>query len=120
MPDITGDFTYYLDDNAPISTLTAQAITDFGDSLNRTIAVGMHPNGFGGNYFQGLIYEPRVTVGALTSGQLLSSSGPRIVTSTATPQNLIAELQPARRQRAERFRRGDDPELKGGMIFNFG
>jgi hypothetical protein len=86
--DVTGHFTFYLDDNAPTSTLTNQTISDFGDSLNRTIGVGMHPQGFGGDYFQGLIYEPRVSLGALTGGQLLFSSRPGIVSFTATPQNI--------------------------------
>ncbi|MFT5409082.1 MAG: hypothetical protein ACI9NC_001803 [Verrucomicrobiales bacterium] len=88
--DITGDFTFYLDDNAPISTLAGQTIDDFGDSLNRTIGVGMHPLGFAGDFFQGLIYEPRVSLGALAGGQLLYSSRPGIAAFTATPQNITA------------------------------
>ena len=44
---------------------------DFGDSLNRPIGVGRHPLGFGGDHFDGLVYEPRVTLGALAPFDLL-------------------------------------------------
>ena len=68
---ITGDYVFYLDGNAPALTVTNVTITAYGDSLNRTIAVGMHPQGFAANFFNGLIYEPRVTLGALAPSQLL-------------------------------------------------
>lgn len=73
---ITGDFTFYLDGTTPVGTLTGQTIDNFGDSLNRTISVGGHPQGFAGDYFNGQIYEPRVSLGALTPGELLFTTIP--------------------------------------------
>ncbi|MFT4548484.1 MAG: hypothetical protein ACI8XO_002521 [Verrucomicrobiales bacterium] len=69
--DITGDFTFYFDGLTPVGTLAGQTIDDFGDSLNRTISVGAHPIGFAGDFYNGQIYEPRVSLGALTTGELL-------------------------------------------------
>jgi hypothetical protein len=69
--EITGDLTFYFDSATPVGTETGVTISDFGDSLNRTIGVGTHPQGFGGDFFNGLIYEPRVSLGALDSSELL-------------------------------------------------
>ncbi|YCM44683.1 choice-of-anchor Q domain-containing protein [Verrucomicrobiaceae bacterium 227] len=71
---VSGDYTYYFDGATPLRTVPNITINDFGDSLNRTIGVGMHPQGFAGDFFNGLIYEPRVTLGALPSSQLLYKS----------------------------------------------
>jgi hypothetical protein len=71
---ITGDFTFYFDSTTPIGTETGVTISNFGDSLNRTIGVGTHPVGFGGDFFNGLIYEPRVSTGALDASELLIAS----------------------------------------------
>ncbi len=67
---IGGTLTYYLDGNVPLGSVPAIK-DDFGDSLNRPIGVGRHPLGFAGDNFDGLIYEPRVSLGALTSSELL-------------------------------------------------
>lgn len=67
---IGGSVTWYFDDNTPLGTAAAIK-DDFGDSLNRPIGVGRHPLGFGGDDFDGLIYEPRVTLGALSASELL-------------------------------------------------
>jgi hypothetical protein len=80
--NVTGNFTYYFDTNAPTGTLSNVTISPFGDSLNRTIGVGMHPAGFSSDYFNGLIYEPRVTLGALPYYNLLFKPGV-VVTTTA-------------------------------------
>lgn len=59
-----------------MGTLTGQTITAFGDSLNRTISVGAHPVGFAGDFYNGQIYEPRVSLGALSAGDLLYTAIP--------------------------------------------
>ena len=69
--NITGTFTYYYDDNEPLVTVENKVKTNFGDSLDRTIAVGAHPSGFTSDWFNGLIYSPRVTLGALAPSELL-------------------------------------------------
>lgn len=71
---ITGDFTFYFDSATSVLTETGVSISDFGDSLNRTIGVGTHPVGFAGDFFNGLIYEPRVSLGALEPSELMISS----------------------------------------------
>lgn len=80
--NVTGNFTYYLDTNEPTGSLSNVTISPFGDSLDRTIGVGMHPEGFSSDYFNGLIYEPRVTLGALPYYNLLFKPGV-VVTTTA-------------------------------------
>ncbi|MFT5856899.1 MAG: hypothetical protein ACI8XO_004155 [Verrucomicrobiales bacterium] len=67
---IGGTVTWYFDGNTALGTAAAIK-DDFGDSLNRPIGVGRHPLGFGGDDFDGLIYEPRVSLGALSSSELL-------------------------------------------------
>lgn len=67
---IYGTLTWYFDSNEPAGSVAATK-DDFGDSLNRTIGVGGHPLGFGADFFSGLLFEPRVTLGALDSSQLL-------------------------------------------------
>jgi len=73
---ITGDFTFYFDGNVATETIEAVTISDFGDSLNRTIAVGAHPLGFAGDFLTGLIFEPRVSLGALGPEELLFGQSP--------------------------------------------
>lgn len=68
---LTGDYTYYFDSNTPSDIVSNITKSNFGDGFNRTIGVGMHPEGFGGNFFDGLIYSPRVTLAPLSSDQLL-------------------------------------------------
>ncbi|YCM43603.1 LamG-like jellyroll fold domain-containing protein [Verrucomicrobiaceae bacterium 227] len=67
---IHGTMTWYFDSNEPAGSEAATK-GDFGDSLNRTIGVGGHPLGFGADFFAGLLFEPRVTLGALEGAQLL-------------------------------------------------
>lgn len=73
---ITGDFTFYFDGTEATETVESVTISDFGDSLNRTISVGAHPLGFGGDFFNGLIFEPRVSLAALAPEELLYQSAP--------------------------------------------
>jgi hypothetical protein len=100
---ISGIYTFYLDTNTPIGTVTGITINSNGDSLDRTIGVGTHPvTTFTSDFFNGLIYEPRVTLGALSAGSLLfkstllvtnlADSGPgtlRAVTAQATTGAII-------------------------------
>ena len=67
---ITGNATAYLDslDPIPLGEITKSA---FGDSLVRPIGVGQHPIGFDLDYFDGSVYETRVSLGALGSNELL-------------------------------------------------
>lgn len=67
---IDGTLTWYYDGNAPTGT-AAVTKDDFGDSLNRYFGTGGHPNNFSGDVFDGLVYEPRVTLGALSADELL-------------------------------------------------
>ncbi|YCM43602.1 hypothetical protein V2O64_20040 [Verrucomicrobiaceae bacterium 227] len=69
---IGGTLSYFLDSTVPLGTATVVK-DDFGDGLNRAIGVGRHPVGFVGDDFDGLIYEPRVTLGVLTPGELLNT-----------------------------------------------
>jgi len=71
---INGTMTWYFNSAEAIDTIPATK-DDFGDSLNRTIAVGGHPLGFSADFANGLIYEPRVTLGALEPEELLFGSG---------------------------------------------
>ena len=68
---VSGYYRFYLDGNTPVATVTNITINSFGDSLNRTIGVGMHPARLSSDYFYGNIYEPRVTLGALPANALL-------------------------------------------------
>lgn len=77
---ITGSLAFYEDSNAPHSSVSNVTISNFGDSLNRTIAVGAHPVGFGGDFFQGNIFEPRVMLGEVAGTDLLyQASGPQLI-----------------------------------------
>jgi len=67
---IGGTATLYFDSNDPLAS-AAVIKDDFGDSLNRPIGVGRHPLGFTGDDFDGLVFEPRVTLGALSSSELM-------------------------------------------------
>jgi hypothetical protein len=81
---INGDFTFYLDRTMPVGTADGVTIDDFGDSLDRTISVGAHPLGFSGDFITGLIYEPRVSLGALKPNELLfggSVEAPLVITN---------------------------------------
>jgi hypothetical protein len=82
---VTGDYTFYLDTNTPAATVLNVTINSFGDSLNRTIGVGTHPvPTFTTDFFNGLIYEPRVTLGALTASQLLFRPTVMVTTTANT------------------------------------
>ncbi|MBK1856281.1 hypothetical protein JO972_15025 [Verrucomicrobiaceae bacterium 5K15] len=78
--EITGDYTFYVDGIVPLSTVQNVTITDFGDGLNRSIGVGTHPQLLASDFFNGLIYEPRVTLAAVTPENLLFAH--QIVTNT--------------------------------------
>ena len=67
---MSGTLTYYLDDVVPLGSATVIK-DEFGDTLNRPITVGRHPLGFSGDNFDGLIYESRVSLGALEPSELL-------------------------------------------------
>jgi hypothetical protein len=73
---IYGTITWYFDSNEAAGTAPATK-DDFGDSLNRTIGVGGHPLGFGADFYSGLLFEPRVTLGALTPSELLYGGAPQ-------------------------------------------
>jgi hypothetical protein len=72
---LAGDVTVYLDGLEPVSTTPAVTKAAFGDSLIRTIGVGKHPLGFASDFFHGLVFEPRVSVGALAPEELLFQDG---------------------------------------------
>ncbi|MDF1713807.1 MAG: hypothetical protein P1U90_16340 [Akkermansiaceae bacterium] len=72
---IYGTMAWYFDSNEPAGSAPATK-DDFGDSLNRTIGVGGHPLGFGADFFTGLLFEPRVTLGALAPTELLYGGSP--------------------------------------------
>lgn len=67
---INGTLTWYYDSLFPYGSAPVTK-DDFGDSLNRRIGVGHHPQGFTADNYAGLVYEPRVSLGALTPQQLL-------------------------------------------------
>ena len=66
---IAGQFTLFMD-GVSVGTNDV-TISGFGDSLDRAIGVAKHPLGFGGDNFDGLVYEPRVTLGPLDADELL-------------------------------------------------
>lgn len=67
---INGTMTWYYDGIEVTGTVNATK-DDFGDSLNRVIGVGRHPLAFPRDTFDGLIYEPRVSLGVVAPSQLL-------------------------------------------------
>jgi hypothetical protein len=67
---ISGIFRLYLD-GVLVNTTQPVTISDFGDSLNRPIGIAKHPLNFAADRLDGLIYEPRVSLGALSRDQLL-------------------------------------------------
>lgn len=71
---ITGVFNLYLDGEL-MDTTDEVTITEFGDSLGRSIGILQHPLAFSRDFFDGLVYEPRVSLGALTESELLWSGG---------------------------------------------
>lgn len=71
---ITGVFHLYLD-GEKLETSDEVTITEFGDSLNRPIGVSKHPLGFARDFYEGLVYEPRVSLGALSPEELLYTTG---------------------------------------------
>ncbi len=73
---INGTVTTYFDDSASSSTTAGLTKTTFGDSLVRGIGFGMHPLGFDLDFFDGRIYEPRITLGVLPPDQLLFDTAP--------------------------------------------
>jgi hypothetical protein len=71
---VTGVFLLYLDGEL-VETTDEVTITEFGDSLNRNIGISKHPLAFERDFFDGLVYEPRVSLGALTPTEFLYQSG---------------------------------------------
>jgi hypothetical protein len=67
---IDGVFRLYFD-GALVNTTETLTITDFGDSLDRGIGVSKHPLNFESDRFDGLIFEPRVSLAALSQDDLL-------------------------------------------------
>lgn len=67
---ITGLAFAHLNDLTTID-LGEATKSGFGDSLARSIGVGQHPLGFDLDYFDGSVYETRVTLGPLLGDQLL-------------------------------------------------
>lgn len=86
---INGTLTWYYDSLIPYGS-AAVTKDDFGDSLNRRIGVGRHPQGFVADNYAGLIYEPRVSLGALTAQQLLyeviPNSDPELIADTTVSE----------------------------------
>ncbi|MFT4548483.1 MAG: hypothetical protein ACI9UA_005287 [Pseudoalteromonas tetraodonis] len=72
---ISGTLTWYFDSSEPTGTAPVTK-DDFGDSLVRTIGVGGHPLGFGADFHNGLMFETRVSLGALSSTELLFGGKP--------------------------------------------
>jgi hypothetical protein len=68
---INGVVRTYLDGLAPMSVATGAMKDNFGDSLVRGIGIGQHPLGFDLDFFAGLVFEPRVSLGALSPEDLL-------------------------------------------------
>jgi len=68
---VTGTVTVYLDSLAPLDTVSGVTKATFGDSLNRPIGIGQHPLGYAADFFDGLVFEPRVTLGPLAADELL-------------------------------------------------
>ena len=67
---ITGKFELYLDGKY-LRTTDEVTITDLGDSRNLGIGTSKTPLNEPDAFFSGLVYEPRVTMGALDSSELL-------------------------------------------------
>ncbi len=63
-----GLYTFYLDSLVPYGT-SSGVKNGYGDSLDRSIGVGRHPTMTLYN-LNGLLYEPRVTLGVLGRGEL--------------------------------------------------
>ncbi|MEM7315290.1 MAG: LamG-like jellyroll fold domain-containing protein [Planctomycetota bacterium] len=72
---IEGLATGYFDGLTPID-LGVATKSDFGDSLARPFGIGQHPIGFDLDYFDGTVYETRVSLGALSPEELLFEGGP--------------------------------------------
>src|SRR5690606_28070306 len=67
----TGTVRIYLDSLAPLVERPGAIKNLFGDSLVRPIGVGQHPLGFAADFFDGLIFEPRVSLGVVEPEDLL-------------------------------------------------
>ena len=67
---IDGIATAYLNGVTPID-LGPITKGSFGDELQRPIGIGQHPIGFDLDYFDGLVYEPRVSLGVVPVEDLL-------------------------------------------------
>lgn len=67
---ITGKFDLYFDGSL-VQTTADVTISEFGDTLDRNIGTAKHPQGFESDFFDGLVYEPRVSLGALEQSELL-------------------------------------------------
>ena len=67
---ITGTFRLFLDGEL-VNTTENLTISDFGDSLDRPIGIAKHPLNFEADRFNGFVFEPRVSLGALSANELL-------------------------------------------------
>ena len=82
---LTGTLLGYLDSLAPTANQSNVTKSTFGDGLNRAIGIGQHPFGF--DRFDGLIFEPRVTLGALNPQDLLFV--PEVIPEPPAPSAFI-------------------------------
>ena len=71
---ITGNLTWYFDSNIASGSATVTKGT-FGDDRNRPIGIGVDARGTGSAVFDGLLFDPRVTLRALTPDDLLYGQG---------------------------------------------
>jgi hypothetical protein len=89
---VTGTVTVYFDGTEPVGVYDNITKDNFGDSLVRSIGVGQHPNGFAADFFDGLVFEPRVSLGALPPDELLyGGGGPGPVTFERADANADGE-----------------------------
>lgn len=111
---ISGKYTFYLDTNVPLATVLGVTLNSFGDSLNRTIGVGTHPvPSFTTDFFHGLIYEPRVTLGARPASGLLFRPTVMVTTNgNSGPGSLRAAVASTMSPILVHF----DPSLSGQTI----
>ncbi|MCA8961354.1 MAG: VCBS repeat-containing protein [Planctomycetes bacterium] len=66
---IPGWIDTYFDSLTPEAFQVPGAKSSFGDTLDRGLGIGMHPEGFTLDTLDGLVFEPRITLGVLTPSQ---------------------------------------------------
>ncbi len=94
---IMGNATAYFDSLDPID-LGVVTKSAFGDSLARPIGVGQHPIGFDLDFFDGSVYETRVSLGALGAGELLYIPEPSSCVTLALGLAALLSFRKRRRQ----------------------